>query len=569
MKKLLLTLLLLFSLGLAAKAQTTESLTLTQTTFKADSYNATESAELKDGFKFAALAYNNSGYQFNSGKGCFFMVSQNTNGYTISKVSVTFNNSNNSAKIKVYKSETAYTSQNETAVSNSTLVAEQAADKSTHTFTIDEPYFGIVNSGTKALQMTSIVVEYVKGTDTRETAVLAWEPAELNLNIGDEFTAPTLSVKVNDVESADAKSAVTYTSNNPSLLSVAEDGTMTLTEGVTGTAEVTASVPSTNTSFKAEDAIFKVKVVDPNFTGYTALTDISELGGGAEGYILNKEKEAIMGAINGAYYDKIACAADCFTDGALTSVPENANKVTFVSDGTGKYYIKLANGKYMRSTAAKTVSEVETTADATATTISVSGDNTIITFGSNKLLCNPTANRFTTYASTSSSVFNIQAYIVTDASLADKPSINIQHGTTAGKLIVNYSFTVKNHNGEEVKVNASVKGMDGVTFSEEQKTNAPALAPGESSVISGTLKATHESLKGNVAPTVVLTATANGKELFAASQAPNTTTGIEDVTVEGEGEAEYFNLQGLRVAQPEAGQLYIKRQGGKAVKVRF
>jgi len=41
------------------------------------------------------------------------------------------------------------------------------------------------------------------------------------------------------------------------------------------------------------------------------------------------------------------------------------------------------------------------------------------------------------------------------------------------------------------------------------------------------------------------------------------------VTVEGEGEAEYYNMQGLRVAQPEAGQLYIKRQGGKAVKVRF
>lgn len=408
MKKLLLTLLLLFTLGLAAKAQTTESLTLTQTTFKADSYKATESAELKDGFKFAALAYNYSGYQFNSRKGCFFMVSQNTNGYTISKVSVTFNNSNNSAKIKVYKSETAYTSQNETAVSNSTLVAEQAADKSTHTFTIDEPYFGIVNSGTKALQMTSIVVEYVKGTDTRETAVLAWEPAELNLNLGDEFTAPTLSVKVNDVESADAKSAIAYTSNNPSLLSVAEDGTMTLAEGVTGTAEVTASIPTTNTSFKAEDAVFKVKVVDPNFSGYTALTDISELGGGAEGYILNKEKEAIMGAINGAYYNKIACAADCFTDGALTSVPENANKVTFVSDGTGKYYIKLTNGKYMRSTAAKTVSEVETTAEATATDISVDTDgNTIIKFGSNKLLCNPTANRFTTYANTRSSVFDI------------------------------------------------------------------------------------------------------------------------------------------------------------------
>ena len=567
MKKLLLTLLLLFTLGLAAQAQTTESLTLTQETFEATGYKATESAELKDGFKYAALAYKSNGYQFNSGKRCFFMVSQNTNGYTISKVSVKFYNSKNTAKIKVYKSETAYTSQDETAVSASTLVAEQAADKKTHTFTIDEPYFGIVYSGSGALQMSSIVVEYVKGTDTRETAVLAWEPAELNLNLGDEFTAPTLSVKVNDVESADAKSAVAYTSSNPSLLSVAEDGTMTLKEGVTGTAEVTASIPSTNTSFKAEDAIFKVKVVDPNFTGYTALTDISELGGGAQGYILSKEKEAIMGAISGKYYDKIACAANCFTDGALTSVPENANKVTFVSDGTGKYYIKLANGKYMKSMEAKTVSEVETTADATATSISVSEGNISIDFGdAGTLQFNANDPRFTTYTSKQTAV---QAYIVTDASLADKPSINIQHGTAAGKLIVNYSFTVKNHNGEEVKVNASVKGMDGVKFSEEQKTNAPALAPGESSVISGTLKATHESLKGNVAPTVVLTATANGKELFAASQAPNKTTGIEDVTVEGEAEAEYFNLQGLRVAQPEAGQLYIKRQGGKAVKVRF
>ena len=504
------------------------------------------------------------------------MVTGNTNGYTISSIAITFNNTNDKATISVYKSSEAYTKSNSdaTSVSNitsSTQVGDAlSVDGNEHKVMIDAPYFGLTYSGSSMAQMSSIVVEYVKGTDTRETAVLAWEPAELNLNLGDEFTAPTLSVKVNDVESADAKSAIAYTSNNPSLLSVAEDGTMTLAEGVTGTAEVTASIPTTNTSFKAEDAVFKVKVVDPNFSGYTALTDISELGGGAEGYILNKEKEAIMGAINGAYYNKIACAADCFTDGALTSVPENANKVTFVSDGTGKYYIKLTNGKYMRSTAAKTVSEVETTAEATATDISVDTDgNTIIKFGSNKLLCNPTANRFTTYANTSSSVFDIQVYIVTDASLADKPFIDIQHGTVAGKLIVKYSFTVKNHNGEEVKVNASVKGMDGVKFSEEQKTNAQALAPGESSVISGTLKATHESLKGNVAPTVVLTATANGKELFAASQAPNTTTGIEDVVVEGEGEAEYFNLQGLRVAQPEAGQLYIKRQGGKAVKVRF
>lgn len=43
------------------------------------------------------------------------------------------------------------------------------------------------------------------------------------------------------------------------------------------------------------------------------------------------------------------------------------------------------------------------------------------------------------------------------------------------------------------------------------------------------------------------------------------TTGIDSIAV-GEGEAEYFNLQGIRVEQPAPG-LYIRRVAGKAVKV--
>lgn len=45
-----------------------------------------------------------------------------------------------------------------------------------------------------------------------------------------------------------------------------------------------------------------------------------------------------------------------------------------------------------------------------------------------------------------------------------------------------------------------------------------------------------------------------------------TQTGIIDVTVSGEGEVEYFNLQGVRVANPESG-LYIRRQGNQVSKV--
>lgn len=151
------------------------------------------------------------------------------------------------------------------------------------------------------------------------------------------------------------------------------------------------------------------------------------------------------------------------------------------------------------------------------------------------------------------------------------PAITIKHGTAAGIITVSYSFEVKNHNGEEINVVATVDGHDDVIFEGPvaEPNNAPVRAAGENKTFSGNLKAQHDVLKTISNPNVRLTATAGEKQLFAITKAPDTTTGIEDVTVDSEAPVEYFNLQGLRVAQPEAGQLYIKRQGDKAVKVRF
>lgn len=47
---------------------------------------------------------------------------------------------------------------------------------------------------------------------------------------------------------------------------------------------------------------------------------------------------------------------------------------------------------------------------------------------------------------------------------------------------------------------------------------------------------------------------------------PNGVNGITDITVEDNAPVEYFNLQGVRVANPESG-LYIRRQGSKVAKV--
>ena len=43
--------------------------------------------------------------------------------------------------------------------------------------------------------------------------------------------------------------------------------------------------------------------------------------------------------------------------------------------------------------------------------------------------------------------------------------------------------------------------------------------------------------------------------------------GIDDVTVDTDAPVEYFNLQGIRVANPSAGNIYIRRQGAKTDKV--
>ncbi len=45
------------------------------------------------------------------------------------------------------------------------------------------------------------------------------------------------------------------------------------------------------------------------------------------------------------------------------------------------------------------------------------------------------------------------------------------------------------------------------------------------------------------------------------------TSGIEDIAAEADAPVEYFNLQGVRVANPEAGAIYIMRQGSKVTKV--
>ncbi len=112
-------------------------------------------------------------------------------------------------------------------------------------------------------------------------------------------------------------------------------------------------------------------------------------------------------------------------------------------------------------------------------------------------------------------------------------------------------------------------GADGITaYSGEQKA-MPLLGGALKAdvVLSGTITA--DGIANMKIDVLWLADPAAGIEQDMPIDVTFTTdkvTGIEDVVVEENASAEYYNLQGVRVAKPENG-LYIRVQGGKATKV--
>ena len=50
----------------------------------------------------------------------------------------------------------------------------------------------------------------------------------------------------------------------------------------------------------------------------------------------------------------------------------------------------------------------------------------------------------------------------------------------------------------------------------------------------------------------------------------NMTSGIENVAVDAaDAQTEYFDLQGVKISKPQAGKLYIVRQGTKTSKIKI
>lgn len=72
--------------------------------------------------------------------------------------------------------------------------------------------------------------------------------------------------------------------------------------------------------------------------------------------------------------------------------------------------------------------------------------------------------------------------------------------------------------------------------------------------------------------TVRITEKGKGSAGILIAARLSTSAGIDEVAVDAavtDAPAEYFNLQGVKIANPQAGQVYIRRQGTQVSKIRF
>ena len=166
-----------------------------------------------------------------------------------------------------------------------------------------------VNGGSKTVQIKTMTVTYTGGAvDNREDAGLSFSETEVQANLGEAFTAPTLTKATT--------AAVTYSSDKETVATVdAATGDVTIV-GV-GTTKITAKAEA-NDEYKAGEASYYLTVVkpDPENTFYKSAM-------GAD-FTLEKSGDLVVwsvdteyGYLKGSAYNKGVNAATAYAFVAL------------------------------------------------------------------------------------------------------------------------------------------------------------------------------------------------------------------------------------------------------------
>ena len=564
MKKFLLSLIVGLSCVAMQAEPVVETLTIKNFTFgSSNGYQNVEYTSQVTGitYKGNTMKPSNSSddwMQFRTGnnKEAGLVATANPKGYQIISVKVTPKKGSN--RWDVYGKNAAYedfkdlfdTNKAGTAIGNGT---------STSTVTPSDKYsfFGFRANG-NAIYIQKIEITYELGgsVDTREECGLAYTAEAFTANIGGENEFPTLK-NPNDL-------AVTYDSENPAVATVDENG---IVEPIAeGTTKITATFAGDDT-YKAGSVFYTLTVVDPNKPQPDVTLNVEAFDITAAYKIYTYAKDGVIYKAKAYSSNGMQVNSTSTTTGVESGIAsvENVNNliikqivVTFYSGTNSNITVSMGNEP-------NSVKGSEDATDYKTTGINVAESAVAITgTGSGKVYTYTPADNYKYFALKSTSTVKISSI---EIYYKEKPAAPvIKDGD------VEIAESIEFEGDSKVVYLDLPEGVNAYYKFEVAEEAAPAEAPrraahtpaegftqyvhadGITLTDNGTLHVYTEK-DGAVSETRKVAVTKTGD-----------TTAIEAIEADTTAPVEYFNLQGIRVENPENG-LYIRRQGSKTTKV--
>lgn len=254
-----------------------------------------------------------------------------------------------------------------------------------------------------SLYCQSFTIYYTETGPQLPDPELSFPSEEYEANIYTGFTAPTLTNK--------GDGAVTYTSSDETVATVnASTGAVTLVRaGITTIKAVSAKTDN----YKAGNAFYTLKVIDPAAPKYKKITSLDELVDGAQYVFVCESQNVAIGSISN---DKGNAVNITIEDGFLTG--SSSLLVFTLEKKNGIYYFQdPTNGKYLNNGSGNALSLInyDITAQGIQWTIAMDGtDFKMNAANSKNYLCVNTATNpviFRTYKSTNYNNYgHIQLY---------------------------------------------------------------------------------------------------------------------------------------------------------------
>lgn len=406
--------------------------------------------------------------------------------------------------------------------------------------------FNFTNTG----EQLCFVMEVVLVQDASKIQpILTWSEESCEVNINDEtFALPTLTAEPAE-NAAEILAGVTYTSSNENVATIAADGIVTIKAH--GTTIIKAAFEANDNYFGAS-ASYTLIVVDPNIidkiwnkdtwtkSKYTETTVVDGLTIYASS---NK-------TVSGGSTLNLGGAASVDGDNGLTravsfDVPGKV-KITYTAEGGSNRTLALAAGEWTEVIAMHPCTSKETK------TFYYTGEATTLYMYSTSAGIKFHDIHVETIADDEAPVAPEVAHVGDELELDENGTLTINFDLTEGHKL----YYVYTQNEEPAAAEAPQRSIihGGKTYEESE---------GNSVTISG---AAH--LGGTLSYFALDPATGLRSTPVDVTVAPNrVVTGLTEISANAETKAEYFTIQGIRVAAPEAAGIYICRRGTEVSKI--